>query len=123
MPIKLKLTRTMSSSEATLNEKLDFEVLEDIKLGDEAAINIDYIQVVNGQKMPLRAVKDGTGSGHTAAMKGAIVATSIVFSNLNIKGGEQTIVIEKSGFKIWQPTMTVTAPGTANLEVTLDKIP
>lgn len=44
-------------------------------------------------------------------------------SNLKLKEGEHTIVIEKSGFKAWQRTMTVTAAGTANVEVTLHKIP
>src|SRR5450432_27105 len=105
-PIKLKLTRTMSSSDATLNDKVDFEVLEDIKLGDVVVIkqgaiaiatvteaqkkrrmarggklnmNIDYVQLVDGEKVPLRAVKGGSGGGHTGAMTGAIVATSIIF--------------------------------------------
>jgi hypothetical protein len=236
-PIKLKLTRTMSSSDAKLNDKVDFEVLEDIKLGEVLIIkqgamaiatvteaqpkrrmarggklnmNIDYVQLIDGEKVPLRAVKGGSGGGHTGAMTGAIVATSIIFfpaapfflfmhgkditipkgteitayvaadtaldpekftkqpastatatsqpsteaalgsdlataaiksspdgaditidgkfvgttpSNLQLKAGEHTVVIEKSGFKSWQRTMTVTAGGTANLEVTLEKIP
>jgi acetyltransferase-like isoleucine patch superfamily enzyme len=225
----------MSSSDATLNEKVDFEVLEDVKIGDAVVIqhggmaiatvteaqpkrrmgkagklnmNIDYVQLVSGEKVPLRAVKGGVGGNHTAAMTGAIVATSIIFfpaapfflfmhgkditipkgteitayvaadtaldsakfakqpaatansqpsteaaatsdfataaiksspdgaditidgnfvgttpSNLQLKAGEHSIVIEKSGFKPWQRTMTVTAGGTANLEVTLEKIP
>jgi hydrogenase maturation factor len=37
-PVKLKLTRNMSSSDATLNEKVDFEVLEDVKIGDVVVI-------------------------------------------------------------------------------------
>jgi hypothetical protein len=105
-PVKLKLTRTMSSKDATLNEKVDFEVLEDVKIGDVVVvqhggmaiatvteaqhkrrmgragklnINIDYVQLVSGDKVPLRAVKGGSGGNHTGAMTGAIVATSIVF--------------------------------------------
>jgi hypothetical protein len=105
-PIRLKLTRTMSSKDATLNEKVDFEVLEDVKVGDvlvvqhggmaiatvteaqhkrrmgragKLNINIDYVQLVSGDKVPLRAVKGGSGGNHTGAMTGAIVATSIVF--------------------------------------------
>ena len=105
-PVRLKLTRTMSSKDATLNEKIDFEVLEDVKVGDvvivqhggmamatvteaqhkrrmgragKLNINIDYVQLVSGEKVPLRAVKGGSGGNHTGAMTGAIVATSIVF--------------------------------------------
>jgi hydrogenase maturation factor len=105
-PVRLRLTRTMSSKDATLNEKVDFEVLEDVKIGDVIVIqhggmaiatvteakhkgrmgragklnmNIDYVQLVSGDKVPLRAVKGGKGGSHTGAMTGAIVATSIVF--------------------------------------------
>jgi hydrogenase maturation factor len=105
-PVRLKLSRTMSSKDATLNEKVDFEVLEDVKVGDVVVVqhggmaiatvteaqhkrrmgragklnlNIDYVQLVSGDKVPLRAVKGGSGGNHTGAMTGAIVATSIVF--------------------------------------------
>jgi len=96
----------MSSSDAKADEKVDFEVLEDIKVGDVVVvkqgamamatvteahpkrrmgragnlnINIDYVQLVDGEKVPLRAVKGGSGGNHTGAMTGAIVATSILF--------------------------------------------
>jgi hypothetical protein len=105
-PVKMKLTRTMSSKDAKADEKVDFEVLEDIKVGDVVVakqgamaiatvteaqpkrrmgragklnINIDYVQLVDGEKVPLRAVKGGSGGNHTGAMTGAIVATSILF--------------------------------------------
>src|SRR5437764_5368085 len=42
-------------------------------------MNIDYVQLVSGDKVPLTAVKGGKGGNHTAAMTGAIVATSILF--------------------------------------------
>jgi len=105
-PVKLKLTRTMSSKDAKADEKVDFEVLEDIKVRDVVVvkqgamaiatvteahpkrrmgragklnINIDYVQLVDGEKVPLRAVKGGSGGNHTGAMTGAIVASSILF--------------------------------------------
>ena len=105
-PVRLKLTRTMSSKDAKADEKVDFEVLEDIKAGDVVVvqhgamaiatvteahpkrtmgragklnINIDYVQLVDGEKVSLTAVKGGSGGTHTAAMTGAIVATSILF--------------------------------------------
>src|SRR6266478_6968282 len=105
-PIKIKLARTISSSDAKAGEKVDFEVLEDVKIGDviviqhgamaigtvteahpkrrmgragKLNINIDYVQLVDGEKVPLRAVKGGSGGNHTGAMTGAIVASSILF--------------------------------------------
>src|SRR6266446_6903070 len=232
-PVRLKLTRTMSSKDATLDEKVDFEVLEDVKVGDVVVvqhggmaiatvteaqhkrrmgragklnINIDYVQLVSGDKVPLRAVKGGSGGNHTGAMTGAIVATSIVFfpaapfflfmhgkditipkgteitayiagdtpldparfkqstavvsesttsksegvtpnlsaaaiksvpdgaeitidgklmgttpSTIQLSSGDHLIVLEKSGFKTWQRTITVTAGGSINLEANLEK--
>src|SRR5439155_14931215 len=105
-PVKLKLARTMSSHDAKVDEKVDFEVVEDVKVGDVVVVqhggmaiatvteakpkgrmgkagklnmNIDYVQLVSGDKVPLTAVKGGSGGTHTAAMTGAIVATSILF--------------------------------------------
>jgi len=105
-PVKIKLARTMSSSDAKAGEKVDFEVLEDVKIGDviviqhgamaigtvteahpkrrmgragKLNINIDYVQLVSGEKVPLRAVKGGSGGNHTGAMTGAMVATGILF--------------------------------------------
>jgi hypothetical protein len=105
-PVKIKLTRTMSSKDAKADEKVDFEVLEDIKVKDVVVarqgamaiatvteaqpkrrmgragklnINIDYLQLNDGEKIPLRAVKGGSGGSHTGAMTGAIVASSILF--------------------------------------------
>ena len=233
-PVRLKLTRTMSSSDAKVDDKVDFEVLEDVKIGDVIVIqhggmaiatvteaqpkrrmgragklnmNIDYVQLVSGEKAPLRAVKGGSGGNHTGAMTGAIVATSILFfpaapfflfmhgkditipkgteitayiggdtpldpakfnkqsavvesgtpkseatatamsavvikstpdgaeitidgklvgttpSTVQLVPGEHTVSIDKSSFKQWQRTITVTAGGAINLEATLEKLP
>lgn len=105
-PVRMKLTRTMSSQDAKTAEKVDFEVLEDIKVKDvivarqgamaiatvteaqpkrrmgragKLNMNIDYVQLADGEKVPLRAVKGGSGGNHTGAMTGAIVASSILF--------------------------------------------
>lgn len=236
-PIKLKLTRTMSSSDAKVDDKVDFEVLEDVKIGEVLVVkqgamaiatvteaqpkrrmgragklnmNIDYVQLVSGEKVPLRAVKGGSGGNHTGAMTGAIVATSIVFfpaapfflfmhgkditipkgteitayvaadttldparfgklpgavaespqqqtegssatmnlssvaikstpdgaeitidgkfvgttpSTLQLSAGDHTVVLEKSGFKAWQRTMTVGSGGSVTVEATLERLP
>jgi hypothetical protein len=105
-PVRLRLTRNLSSADATTGETVDFEVLEDLKLdgflivarggtaiatvtqaqhkrrmarGGKLDVNIDYVRLVNGDKVALRAVKETSGGGHTGAMTGAIVATSLVF--------------------------------------------
>lgn len=105
-PIRLRLGRTISSSTEKLNDKVDFDVLEAVKVGDVVVIpqgakaiatvteakpkgrmgkagklnvNIDYVQDAIGEKIPLRSVQGGKGGSHTGAMTGAIVATSIVF--------------------------------------------
>ena len=105
-PVRIRLARTMSSKDARVDDKVDFEVLEDIKVGKVIVIergataiatvteahpkrrlgragklnmNIDYVRLVSGEKVPLRAVKGGSGGNHVAAMTGATVATSIVF--------------------------------------------
>lgn len=47
--------------------------------GGKLDINIDYVKLVSSDKAALRAVKDLKGGGHTGAMVGGMVATSIVF--------------------------------------------
>ncbi|MDQ3650211.1 MAG: hypothetical protein M3458_08075 [Acidobacteriota bacterium] len=37
------------------------------------------MKLVSGEKIPLRAVKGGSGGGRTGAMTGAMVATGILF--------------------------------------------
>jgi hypothetical protein len=46
--------------------------------GRKLDLTIDYVRLVNGDKAALRGVKDTSGGGHTGAMTGAIVATSLV---------------------------------------------
>jgi hypothetical protein len=105
-PVKLRINRTISSGDAHVGDTVDFEVLEDISVngtliipkggiafatvtqaqakrrmarGGKLDINIDYVKLVSSEKAALRAVKDVSGGGHTGAMVGGIVATSLVF--------------------------------------------
>ena len=104
-PVRLRLSRNLSSADAKTGDTVDFEVLEDLKVDDvlviardataiatvteaqakrrmarggKLDITIDYVRLVNGDKVALKAVKDTSGGGHTGAMTGAIVATSLV---------------------------------------------
>jgi hypothetical protein len=105
-PVKMRINRTISSGDAHVGDTVDFEVLEDISLngtlvipkgglafatvtqaqakrrmarGGKLDINIDYVKLISSEKAALRAVKDLSGGGHTGAMVGGIVATSLVF--------------------------------------------
>src|SRR6266849_4090013 len=105
-PVKLRINRNISSADAHVNETVDFEVLEEVKVhdvvviprggtawatvteaqpkrrmgrGGKLNINIDNVRLTSGEKVALRAVKDVKGGGHQGAITGAIVATSIVF--------------------------------------------
>ena len=105
-PVKLRIARTISSADAQVDERVDFEVLEEIKVGETVVIprgsvalatvteaqpkrrmgrggklnvNIDSVRLASGEKAALRAVKEVKGGGHAGKMTGAIVATSIVF--------------------------------------------
>src|SRR5437879_5376202 len=105
-PVKLRLTRNLSSADATTGDRVDFEVLEDTKVkdliviprggiawatiteaqhkrrmarGGKLNVNIDDVRLADGARAPLRAVKEAKGGGHTGAMTGAIVGTTIVF--------------------------------------------
>ena len=105
-PVRLRLNRNVSSADAQVGESVDFEVLDDVKLdnaliiargatalatvteavpkkrmarGGKLNVNIDSVRLVDDEKIALRAVKEGSGGGHTGAMVGGMVATSIVF--------------------------------------------
>ena len=105
-PVKLRTSRTISSADAHTGDTLDFEVLEDVfakdtlvvpkggiawgtvteaqpkrrmARGGKLDVNIDAVRLADGEKAPLRAVKDVKGGGHTGAMTGAMVGTAIVF--------------------------------------------
>jgi hypothetical protein len=105
-PVRLRLTKTISSADAQVDDRVDFEVLEDVKVGGITVIkqgstawatvteaqpkrrmgkggklnvNIDGVKTIDGQKVPLRGVKTVQGGGHTGAMTGAMVGTAIVF--------------------------------------------
>lgn len=105
-PVKMRINRTVSSADAHVGDTVDFEVLEDVQVngvlvvakgalafatvteaqakrrmarGGKLDINIDNVRLVDDEKAALRAVKAVQGGGHTGAMTGGIVATSLVF--------------------------------------------
>lgn len=104
-PVKLRLQRTVSSADAHVDERIDFDVLEEIKVNDVVVvpkgaiawgtvtqakpkgrmgrggkldINIDAVRLADGEKAALRGVRELQGGGKTGAMTGGIVATSLI---------------------------------------------
>ena len=105
-PVKLRISQTISSSDAKVGQEVPFETLEDIKVDGvtvlpkgSAAIgtvtaaehkksmgragklnmNISYARLTDNEKVALRATKESKGGGHVGAMTTAMVATSLVF--------------------------------------------
>ena len=105
-PIRLRTTQSLSSADARTDDRVDFEVVDDVKVGDTVLIkhgtaaigtvteaqpkgrmgkggklnvNIDFTRTITGDKVALRGAKDVKGGGHTGAMTGAMVGTAIVF--------------------------------------------
>lgn len=106
LPVKLRINRTVSSADAHVGDTVDFEVLQEINIngklvipkgglafatvtgaqskrrmarGGKLDINIDYVRLLSGDRAALRAIREVKGGGHTGAMTGGIVATSLVF--------------------------------------------
>jgi hypothetical protein len=104
-PVKLRIAQTVSSADAHVNDRVEFEVLEEIRIsgvlivpkggialgtvteaqpkrrmarGGNLEIVMDSVRLTDGQKAALRATKGGNGGGHTGAMTAGIVATALV---------------------------------------------
>jgi hypothetical protein len=105
-PVKLRISQTVSSADAHLNDRVEFEVLEDIKVvdvlivpkggiawgtvteaqpkrrmgrGGKLEIVMDSVRLVDGEKAALRATKEVQGGGHVGAMTAGIVVTGLIF--------------------------------------------
>ena len=105
-PVQLRMGQTVSSADAHVGDSIVLEVLDEVRVGNVVVvakgataiatvttaqskknmgrggkldINVDYVKLVNGERAALRAVKDVKGGGHTGAMTGAMVATSLIF--------------------------------------------
>jgi hypothetical protein len=104
-PVKLRLSRNLSSADSKTGDTIDFEVLEEVTVdnliviargakaigtitdaepkkrmarGGKLDVTIDYVRLVDDDKAALRAVKETKGGGHVGAMTAGIVATAII---------------------------------------------
>ena len=105
-PVRLRISQTVSSADAHLNDRVEFEVLEDIKVSDvviipkggiawgtvteaqpkrrmgrggKLEIVMDSVRLVDGERAALRATKEARGGGHVGGMTVGIVATGLLF--------------------------------------------
>ena len=103
--VTLRLGRSLSSADAHAGDRVDFEVAEEVSVNrivvipkDSRAsgtvitahkkrrmgragkldVTIDSVQLVDGEKATLRAVKESQGGSHTGIMAGGMVATSLI---------------------------------------------
>jgi len=103
--VTLRLGRSLSSADAQAGDRVDFEVAEEISVNrivvvpkDSRAsgtvitahkkrrmgragkldVSIDSVQLADGEKVTLRAVKESQGRSHTGIMAGGMVATSLI---------------------------------------------
>jgi len=103
--VTLRLDRSLSSADAHAGDRVDFEVAEEIsvdrivvipkdspasgtvieahkkrRLGRAGKLDVTIasVQLVDGEKATLRAVKESQGGSHTGIVAGGIVATSLI---------------------------------------------
>jgi hypothetical protein len=104
-PVKLQLSKTLSSADAEVGQEISFEVVDDIDVDGVTVLragapaigrvieavpkkrmgragklifNIDYVRLADNEKAALRAVNDTTGSSHVAGMIGLMINMPVV---------------------------------------------
>ena len=132
-----------------MGDNVDFETLDDVKAGAVVVIpkgsaamatiteavpkrrmarggklgmNIDYVRLPSGEKLPLRGVQEAKGGGHTGAMTGGMVATAIVFfpaapfflfmhgKDISIPKGHEVTVYTDTDYDLAKANIQAAAP-------------
>ena len=105
-PIRLRITRNLSSKEEQRGDTVDFEVLEEVRVrgviviekggvalgtiteaqparrlgrGGKLDLVLDSVRLASGQRAALRAVKEKQGDGRVAGMTVGLVAAGLLF--------------------------------------------
>jgi hypothetical protein len=105
-PVRVRISQTVSSADAHVDDRVEFEVIDQVRIGDlvvipkgatalgtvteaepkkrmarggKLEIVLDRVKLADGERAAIRATKEGSGGGHTGAMTGGIVATALVF--------------------------------------------
>jgi hypothetical protein len=101
-PVRLRLTRSLSSAHAKTGDEIDFDVMDDVTIagktimprftkamgviteaehkkwagrGGKLNFALQYVRLEDGTKVALRAVSDNKGGGHVGLMTAGMVAT------------------------------------------------
>ena len=103
--VRLRLTKEVSSASAQVGDMVNFDTIEDVRLGDVVVIpngshalgkvitvvpkrrmgragkldiSVQYVRLPSGDKLPLSGSPEKSGKGHQGRMAGAMVATGII---------------------------------------------
>ena len=105
-PVTLRISQTVSSADARVNDRVEFEVTEEVRVADtliipkggiawgtvteaqhkrrlgrggKLEIVMNSVRLADGETAPLRATKEAQGGGHQGVMTAGIVATGLIF--------------------------------------------
>lgn len=147
-PIKLRLIRELSSANAKPGNTIDFEVLEEVKVGDvivipkgssasgtvtaaqgarrmgragKLEIEIDYVRLADGEKATLRAREEANGESHVGDMVTSMVVITLLSGGI---GAPLALFQEGENSMIPRDTqITAYVNGTMQLESAKFKTP
>ena len=105
-PVTLRISQTVSSADAHVNDRVEFEVIEEVRVADtliipkggiawgtvtevqhkrslgcggKLEIVMNSVKLADQETAPLRATKEAQGGGHQGVMTAGIIATGLIF--------------------------------------------
>lgn len=105
-PVRVWLIQDLSSANAAIGDRVGFEVLDDVEIngiivipyramawgtvtevrrkgrlarGGRLTVKIDAVRLADGEIVPLRAIENAKGEGHSGAMKSELEQTTLAF--------------------------------------------
>jgi hypothetical protein len=105
-PVGLRISQTVSSADAHVNDRVEFEVIDEVRVADTVIIPkgaiawgavteaqhkrrlgrggkleivMNSVRLADGETAPLRATKEAQGGGHQGVMTAGIIATGLIF--------------------------------------------
>jgi hypothetical protein len=105
-PVTLRILQTVSSADAHVNDRVEFEVIEEVRVADtliipkggiawgtvteaqhkrrlarggKLEIVMNSVKLADEETAPLRATKEAQGGGHQGVMTAGIIATGLIF--------------------------------------------